>query len=253
MSALSPLAGKRIVVTRAEDQARQLCHMLSARGAKPVEWPVLRVDAVAPEKPGDWTDAIASADWVVFCSANGVKHALPLLAAAWPALLRVAAVGPKTAQMLAAHGRATDAQPEIYQAENIVAAMRAVQPDLNTARVLVIKGTLSPGSLSEALRSAGAQVSELVSYQTLPTGMPAPRPSAFDAITFASGSAARFAAIAYGSNLPASVCAACIGPQTAEAARAAGWTISAQARVHSIGGLVEALEEHFRVRFSISQ
>jgi uroporphyrinogen-III synthase len=248
-----PLAGKRIIVTRAEDHAQELCQLLRARGAEPIAWPVLRIDAAAPKESQHWTRAVAAADWIVFCSANGVKHALPKLASAWPAPLRVAAVGPKTAQMLAAHGHIVDAQPAIYQAENIVAALRAVQADLRAARVLVIKGTLSPNDLSEALRASGAQVSELIAYQTLPTGLPAPPLGTFDAITFASGSAARFAALAFGANLPNAVCAACIGPYTTQAALAAGWTINAQARVHSISGLVDALEEHFRVHASAGQ
>ncbi len=247
MITLSSLAGKRIVVTRAEDQAQHLCRMLRARGAEPVEWPVLRIDATVPKDPHRWTHAVETADWVVFCSANGVKHALAQLASTWPASLRVAAVGPKTAQMVAAHGLTVDAQPEIYQATSIISAIRAVQPNLVAARMVVIKGTLSPNDLSESLRAAGAQVSELIVYQTVPIGGPAPLPGTFDAITFASGSAARFAAAAFGANLPESICVACIGPYTAQAARASGWTISAHARVHTISGLVDALEDHFRV------
>ncbi len=253
MNTSAALAGKRIVVTRAEDQAQQLCRLLRARGAEPIEWPVLRVDAIALEDPARWAHAAATSDWIVFCSANGVKHALPQLAPAWPPSLRIAAVGPKTAETLAAHGRTVDAQPAIFQAQNIVMAMRAAQANLSGARVLVIKGTLSPSDLSEALRTAGAQVSELIAYQTLPTGMPAPQPGTFDAITFASGSAARYAAMAFGSNLPTSVSAACIGPHTAQAARTAGWVLIVQARVHTTCGLVEALEEHFRARLPTSR
>lgn len=246
MITLSPLAGKRIVVTRAEDQAQDLCRLLRARGAAPVEWPVLRTDEIVPPDPQCWRRAVAAADWIVFCSANGVKYALPHLAPAWPTSVRVAAVGPKTAQLLATHGRTVDAQPAIYQAANIVSAVRAVQSDLRAAQVLVIKGALSPNALSEALRAAGAQVSELVAYQTLPTDIPAPPIGTFDAITFASGSAARFAALAFGANLPNSVCVACIGPYTAQAARASGWIIGAHARIHTFNGLIDALEDHFR-------
>ncbi|MBM4457172.1 MAG: uroporphyrinogen-III synthase [Chloroflexi bacterium] len=67
------LAGWRIVVTRPEHQAAELCERLAALGAEPIPFPVI---AIAPPEPGAALDrAIARLNdyqWVIFTSVNGV-------------------------------------------------------------------------------------------------------------------------------------------------------------------------------------
>lgn len=250
MSTSSALHGLHIVVTRASEQSHELSQLLRVRGAEPVAWPLLRIAGLSPTFAREWTDAVDSADWVVFCSTNGVRHALPHLPAPWPAHVRVAAVGAKTANALERGAIPVQSVPERYEARGIVGAMRAVQPDLTGARVLLIKGTLSPDDLRGSLQDAGARVSELVVYATLPAGAAAIPTGRLDAITFASGSAVRFAAEALAGRLPDGVCVACIGPMTAQAARDAGWPVHVQAQPHTMPGLVQTLDNHFRTRLA---
>ena len=245
MTVLDALRGRRVVVTRAEDRAFALSRLLRERGAETLEWPVLSIDGLVPDQPGDWTRALDNRDWIVFASGNGVRHLLPHVANAWPRRTRVAAVGEKTAQQLRLQGIVVHAVPPIYQAAGIVAAMRAPHASLARARVLLIRGTLSPDDLSLALRAEGAIVDELTVYRTTPNGALPAAPETFDAITFASGSAARFAAPAFEPAARAAQCAACIGPLTTRIAREAGWTVRVEARVHTIEGLVDALADYF--------
>ena len=70
-----PLFGKRVLVTRAAEQAGDLSHALAEAGAEPIELPAIeivpRVDRKALRQALDRLDA-AEYDWLVFSSANGV-------------------------------------------------------------------------------------------------------------------------------------------------------------------------------------
>ena len=69
-----PLFGKRILVTRAREQASALARRLEAAGAEVVEFPAIRI--VPPESWAPLDAAIARLReyrWVIFTSANGVR------------------------------------------------------------------------------------------------------------------------------------------------------------------------------------
>ena len=73
-SPASPLAGRRIVVTRAREQASELAGKLAALGAEVVELPLIRVAKHVPKE--DLADVLLELgryDWIVFTSANGVR------------------------------------------------------------------------------------------------------------------------------------------------------------------------------------
>ena len=69
-----PLFGKRVLVTRAKDQAPELSSLIRARGGEPIECPTI---AIGP--PDDWTEVdeaieqLAIYQWLVLTSVNGVK------------------------------------------------------------------------------------------------------------------------------------------------------------------------------------
>ncbi len=69
-----PLLGKRIVVTRAREQASQLMRQLSDLGAECLECPTIKIEPPDDPAPLDHAiDRIAEYDWLVFTSVNGVK------------------------------------------------------------------------------------------------------------------------------------------------------------------------------------
>src|SRR5690349_24958028 len=98
----NPLAGKRVVVTRAEGQSVQLVAMLREAGAVPIVFPTI---SIVPLDDTSELDAalqrLATYDWVIFTSVNGVKNVLARLEALGipPTVFdvcKVAAVGPAT-------------------------------------------------------------------------------------------------------------------------------------------------------------
>jgi uroporphyrinogen-III synthase len=240
------LNGRRVAITRPEDQAEGLCSRLRALGAEPVEFPVIAI--APPEAEGPLDQAItrlSSYDWTIFTSVNGVEHfwaRLETLAARFPSV-KVAAIGPATAMALRQRGVEIRLMPAEYRAEAILDEIG----DVAGQRILLPRADIARPALAEGLRSKGAQVDEVPAYRTVPA---VPPPSAFDAlragvdvITFTSSSTVRnfsalTAGLEYGDPL-----IACIGPVTAATARELGLRVDVVAKVYTIEGLLEALKD----------
>ena len=240
-----PLFGKRIVVTRAREQASELVKRLHDLGAETVELPTIRVGA--PKDGGvalrAAADAVASYDWVVFTSANAVDQFVPLVrdARAFGAA-RVAAIGPGTAERLRHANISADLVPERFVAEGLL----DVFPD-GAGRVLLPRAAVARDVLPDGLRAKGWEVDVVEAYRTrqtipLPGALEAARHA--DAITFTSSSTVtNYLDTAGADAVPPVV--ACIGPVTAETARGAGLAVTIEAEVHTIPGLVDALVRWF--------
>lgn len=255
-----PLAGRRIVVTRAEGDASQLVQRLEALGATCVEFPAIAVTPrrLRPEAETTLARQLADYDWVIFTSAHGVKALTALLArqgrdarAFGPA--KVCAIGPKTAQVLEQIGVTPDLVPAEFSTDGVAAAFRKIP--LVKARVLIPRSNLAVGdALAKTLRAKGAIVSEIPLYETaLPQASKAVLrqrlgEEAIDLVTFTSASTVRNFLLLLeraGFN-PRQVLngakVAAIGPQTAAAAKEAGLAVHITPRSGwTIDGLVEAI------------
>ncbi len=248
-----PLHGLRVLVTRTREQAGHLSAALRAHGAEPVECPLIEI---AP--PLDWgpLDAalkrLGEYHWVVFTSANGVKMFFQRLALAGQdarafAGVRLAAIGPATADTLAAWGLKADLVPETYVAEAVADAMGEV----GGLRVLLPRADIARPALADRLAQLGAQVDEVVAYRTVrPEALAARlRKAAQDAdvIAFTSSSTVQNFVEVLGRDEAAAVAeratVACIGPITAQTAREWGMTPLVVARDYTIDGLLRALVE----------
>ena len=242
-----PLFGRRIVVTRAKGQADELSGRLRALGAEVVEIPTIEIRPAADYGPLDRAiENLATYDWLIFTSVNGVRRfveRLDLSATDWRALrARIAAIGPATRKAVEALHLKVDLMGAEYVAEGLVEAFRAW--DLAGKRILLPRAAVARDLVPDALRSVGATVDVVEAYRTevpdeaaeLVTRMGVP-----DCITFTSSSTVRnFVEIAGAGRLTA-VRVVSIGPVTSETARSLGVEVSAQARVYTIDGLVEAV------------
>ena len=257
--AVRPLQGKRVLVTRAHEQAEPLSALLRAAGAVPVEFPAIRIEPAADHAALD--DALRAAqryDWAIFTSVNAIAHVerrLQGLGLSWQALQHtaVAAIGPKTAHELRRRGVAVSYMP----AEYVSTAIAAGLPLGAGQRVLLARADIADKRLVEGLRARGARVDEFVAYRTTlqreGAGDLRARLAAhgLDAVTFASSSTVRNLCAALGDDaaaLLAHTVVACIGPVTAETARACGLEPRVVARAYTIEGLVAALEAFFAAR-----
>jgi uroporphyrinogen III methyltransferase / synthase len=245
-----PLFGRRIVVTRARQQASALVERLAALGAATVEVPAIAIAA-----PADGGAALAAAverladggyDWVVVTSPNGAERLLAAVGdAGWDARVfggvRLAAIGPGTAEALAHAHLVPDLVPQRFVAEALLDAFPAAGPDGGT--VLLARAAVARDLLPEGLAARGWAVDVVGTYRTEPVPVDDARRSALAAaevVTFTSSSTVTNFLDAVGAGAVPPVVAA-IGPVTAATARMHGLTVDVEAEVHTIDGLVDAL------------
>jgi uroporphyrinogen III methyltransferase/synthase len=255
-----PLGGRRIVVTRAREQAGDLVRALEALGAEVVPTPMIRIEPVADLEP--LRRALADLPryrWIVFTSQNTVQVVCDQLPA-WghsPRVFRrtsVAAIGPATADALTRQGISVVVLPDDYVAESLVAAIAAHEAsDLVGARVLLPQAATARDTLAEGLRALGAVVDVVPVYRTTPalgdgTALAAEiLGGRIDVITFTSSSTVHHFVTAVGDAAVRSgrFSTAVIGPITAETARSYGIVVAIEAAEHTTTGLVNALVRHF--------
>jgi uroporphyrinogen III methyltransferase/synthase len=242
-----PLWGRRVVVTRAQTQASALSARLQDLGAIPIEVPTIRIDG--PADGGAGLDRAAADladgryDWVVFSSANAVTALLAHLADARSfGPTRVAAMGPGTADALAATRIVPDLTPERAIAEGLLEAFP--DPPGPGSRVLLPRAAAGRDVLPAGLLATGYQVDAVEAYRTVPVRMSdgdRAAVAAADAVCLASASAVRGLLGAVGGPEVVPAVVVCIGPSTAAAATEAGLRVTAVAEQHTIPGLVDAL------------
>lgn len=244
-----------MLVTRPADRAAGLCGALEALGAQVAAVPVIRL--VPPRDPAPLRRAAANLGgfaWVVFTSRTGVRslvrEAGPL--GALPPGVRVACIGPATAEAVRELGWPVHLQPDRYVAESLVDAFRRVT--IQGERVLVVRAQEARDTLPEGLRALGARVEVVPAYRTEPAYNEAKRlrevlRRGVHVSTFASPSAVRAAVeLCGGPELLAPTPAVCIGPVTGSAARRAGLRVVAEADTYTERGLVEAVVRFLAAR-----
>ena len=249
---LQPLAGIRVVVTRASDQASSLTQALAECGADVIEVPTIAI--VEPTDGGAALQTalgdLARLDWVVVTSANGaarVASSLPERGALSTNGVQVAAIGPGTASALADHGIVADLVPERFVAEALLDAFP--RPTEGGGVVLVAQAAGARSILADGLARAGWEVEVVEAYRTVhPPVAPhrAELACGADVVTFTSASAVEGFMAAIGQRVITGA-VVCIGPITAEAARSAGLEVAVVADPHTISGLVDAVVAHVRV------
>ena len=250
-----PLFGKRIVVTRATQQAPILSEKLRELGADVIEMPatqIARLD-LAPLRAA--IDTISDQDWLIFTSQNGV-------AIFWEQLLgrgkdsralaglKIAAVGPATAGALLEHGITVDVIPQRFVAEGLLEILRA-RDDVAGSKVLYVTAEGARDLLPAGLREIGASLTVIEAYRSIPDGAGVEKlaraieAGKVDLATFTSGSAVRGYIDAVGEELALEVPAASIGPQTSEALREVGIEVKVEAEESTIDGLVATVLRAF--------
>ena len=162
------MRGFRVVVTRAAHQAAGLTAAFEAAGATVEHLPLLEM--IPPDDPRPLERAaseLALYDWLVFTSSNAVDAFLPLTGGALPPRLRVAAVGPATAEALRAYGLEPHLTAARADAEGLLTDLAPLVD--RSRRVLLPQAADARPTLSEGLSRAGAEAVAVVAYDK---GMP---------------------------------------------------------------------------------
>jgi uroporphyrinogen-III synthase len=206
----------KVIVTRPAAQAAPLAEAIERLGHEVVLCPLIAIEPL-----GDGAVDTTGYDWVVITSANGAAEFARRRTGTLP---RVAAIGPGTADALAAHGIGVDLVPSVSTQEGLLADLP--RPP---GRVLF---AAAEGARRHLVEAVGADFVPLYRIVAL---RPDVEPEG-DLVVLASASAASAFA-----ELRRDVPAVSIGPQTTRAAAAAGLRVVAEAHTHDLDGLVAAV------------
>jgi uroporphyrinogen III methyltransferase/synthase len=254
-----PLFGRRVLVTRAREEAGRLAALVAAQGGEAYEFPAIAVEAMPDTADLDRAvRELGSYQWAVFTSANGVRFFWERLDAAGLdaralAGVKLAAIGSRTAATLGRFGLSCDLTPEEFRAEAVLSAL--VDRVAPGERVLCPRAAQAREVLVQGLREAGVFVAEVAAYRTVPGG---DDPGAvrerlargeIDAVTFTSSSTVHNLVRALGgeaAELLGGTTLAAIGPVTAQTLAEYGLSCAVTAARYTVEGLVEALATYFK-------
>lgn len=248
------LAGKRIVVTRAREQASRLVQKIEDLGGEVIEFPTIRI--LEPENYYHFEEVLEnlnSFNWLVFTSVNGVKAFISRMRHNKADIrslsgIKLCAVGEATALELNVMGLNVDYVPEKYTTKDLLEGLKnIVQPG---EKILLARADIANTELSRGLKLENIIVEDLVVYRTVLEAIDRDSIAAqleeglIDFITFTSSSTvSNFISIVGKENLNilSTAKVLCIGPVTAKTAEELGLKVAAVADVYTIDGLVEKL------------
>lgn len=254
-----PLLGKRIVITRAREQASDLVNHLTDLGAECLEVPTIQV--IPPDDFESLDTAIenlSTYDWLIFTSVNGVNTFFDRLFAKGMDVrslhhLQTAVIGPATSERLFNFGIKSDIIPESYRAESVVEAFDKI--DTKDKKILLPRAAQARPILPVELSRMGAVVDEIIAYRTKAVYDNADfllkqlKERKIDIITFTSSSTVKnFHALIPPKDLKSlmeNVTIASIGPITADTARVLGFDVHITAESFTIPGLCEAILKYY--------
>jgi uroporphyrinogen-III synthase len=185
------LSQLKILVTRPQHQAENLCNKIAAEGGQPIRLPAIDiVDIEDKTVLQSWANRLEEANSAIFISANAVEKSLPVLLAQrnqpLPAQLQLIAVGKKTAATLQRWGLTAISSPPPYNSEAIL-SMAELQPEkVNNQNILIFRGEGGRELLADALRQRGAMVHYVHVYRRIQPAPPAIPIEPVDIITVTS-------------------------------------------------------------------
>ncbi len=256
-----PLFGKRILVTRAREQAGQFLSLLSDWGAECVEFPTIEIlPSLNREGLDKAVENLEGYDWIIFTSVNGVEYFFKSLYGLEKDVrslngIKIGVIGPKTAQAVWARGIRADLVPDEYRAEAVLEEFKKL--GTRDLTVLLPRSAGARDVLPEGLREMGFLVDVVEAYMTnIPERVTRDVKAMLmegdlDMVTFTSSSTVtNFISLfrEEGDQLKGwmeKVDVACIGPITAGTAEECGLKVSVVPEVYTIDAFTEAIVKYY--------
>jgi uroporphyrinogen III methyltransferase/synthase len=252
-----PLFGKKIVVTRTRQQAGVLSKKLRDLGADVIEVPTIRIEEPTDLLAfGELVQDCHTYEWILFTSPNGVDAFFKMFDKLYNDArsiggVRIACIGPGTAEKVRARHLAVDLMPEKdFVAEGLVKALKEHQ-NLENVNILWVRAQETREVIANELTGLGAIVDEAIAYRTVKEtednleALARLKSEGADMITFTSASTVD-CFMDLGVPLPEGCKVACIGPVTAGAIQKHGLSLDVNAEVNTIPGLVDAIEKYWK-------
>ena len=255
-----PLTGKRVLITRAHQQAAAMARELESVGATVISIPTIEIRPPQSFQPLDKAlKKIPAYDWLILTSVNGVL-------ALWkrmekqeisPGLLKhlsIVAIGPATREEIEKRGWKVAITPQEYVAESVVAELK---DKVAGKRVLLVRAKVARDVIPQQLRQAGAEVDVAEAYETIVPQNSADKIKALladpeqrpDIITFTSSSTVKNFVTLLGSGASPKqtvqgITLASIGPVTSATLIEVGLGVNIEATEYTIPGLIAAIVKY---------
>ena len=255
-----PLFGRRVLVTRALEQAGAFAGALEKDGAEVVAFPTIKTIG-----PPNWAplDAaiknLSGYDWAIFTSVNGVKYFFGRLEklgldARELKGVKICAVGPMTAKAIEEMRLRVDLTPGEYVAEGLLSSLG--RRGIKGKRFLLPRALKAREVLPDEIRALGGHIDVAPAYRTVKPAKAAAElkrmfeEKEIDAVTFTSSSTVTNFVSTFKKTeikkLLEGVTIACIGPVTANTAKECGLSVDVMPGKYTIPALCAAMAEHFK-------
>lgn len=256
-----PLFGISIGITRPEEQSEEIADEVVRRGGEAILMPMIRISPVDIEQTlriRECLKRLGEFQWIVWTSVNGVTEFFRHLRLAGMdaralAGSRLACIGTSTAAKLEHFGVTADLIPPQFRAEALAESMK---PFAGGQRVLWARADRGRAVLPELLTAAGAAVEQLVVYSNTDVAELSVdvaerlRSGQLSWVSLSSPSIARrFASMLASSGISAAEMTtriATISPVTTAAAEQCGLTVTAEASVYTLQGVLAAIQNQSR-------
>ncbi|MEN6333266.1 MAG: uroporphyrinogen-III C-methyltransferase, partial [Phycisphaerales bacterium] len=255
-----PLFGKGLVITRDAEGNVDSARKIIALGGRPIEYPTLAIQPLTDRS--EFLRVLAefpNYQWAIFTSANGVRifcDALRELGKDARVFggMKIAAIGPRTAETLEPFGIRADFVPEVFTGRELARQLIGYT-DLRDKRVLLLRSEIASDELVEGLQAGGAAVTDVAVYTAVSRKSDGAalieqmQQGKVQWLTFASPSAVRafFEQIPSESVQTYSLKVASVGPVTSKELAQFGVRVDVEATEHTIDGLLDAIENIERI------
>ncbi len=255
-----PLFGRRILVTRTQEQAGRFARLLEGMGAEVISFPTIKITKPVTWQPLDRAiKRLSHYDYVIFTSVNGVRFFFDRLYSLGYDVrslggAKLCAIGPATEKALNERGFNVDIVPAEYRAEGILSALGRRR--VRGRRFLLPRAEKAREVLPEEIRRLGGSIDVVPAYRTVRPRKEAASLREFlktekvDVITFTSSSTVKNFVSAFRKGeleeLLKDVKVACIGPITEDTARTLGLEVHIVPAEYTIPAFARKIAEYFR-------
>ena len=253
-----PLFGKKVMITRPEEQADEITQNLVNEGAEVVSFPLIKI-----MPPNTWKEIderikqIKTYDWMVFTSVNGARYFFQRFFKVAGDIrnisgVKISAIGSATEKMINDLHLNVSMKPEKYTSQSLIESFSKMR-NIRGKKFLLPRAQIAGAFRSDELRKMGAVVDDLICYRTVPLrqynsdGIELLKDGGIDAVTFTSSSTVHsFVKMAEKNELTAGIAelpAVSIGPETTKTAREYGFNVKKEAGISNMNGLFTAVKE----------
>ncbi|MEL7671277.1 uroporphyrinogen-III synthase [Methanobacterium sp.] len=150
------LEGKKIVITRPAERAKDSVEMVKSYGAVPIVTPTIELKDSKPEEVIKLCNMINELDWLIFTSPRAIKSFFKHCSLEGARNLKIATIGPKTEEVLNQYNVKADLIPDNYTAEGLLEAFEKF--DVKGMKMGLPRTMVARYTLPDGLEDIGAQV-----------------------------------------------------------------------------------------------